>query len=70
MALSIAFLLALACTAGALAAVKPSSSPLGRTVEAFELKDFAGKPYRLADFADRKAVVVVYLGTECEPLQA
>lgn len=64
-ALSIALLLALACTAEGLAADKPSSSPLGRTVENFELKDFAGKPSKLADFADRKAVVVVYLGTEC-----
>ncbi len=44
---------------------KEAVSPIGRQVDAFELKDFAGKPYKLADFADRKAVVVVYLGTEC-----
>ncbi len=42
-----------------------ASSPIGRVVEDFELKDFGGKPYRLSDFADRQAVVIVYLGTEC-----
>jgi peroxiredoxin/mono/diheme cytochrome c family protein len=41
------------------------ASPLGRTVENFQLKDFGGKPYQLSDFAGNKAVVVVYLGTEC-----
>jgi peroxiredoxin/mono/diheme cytochrome c family protein len=32
---------------------------------AFTLKDAAGKPVALADFKDKKAVAVVFLGTEC-----
>jgi peroxiredoxin len=36
-----------------------------KTIEAFTLKDTAGKEISLADFKDRKAVVVVFLGTEC-----
>lgn len=40
-------------------------TPLGRQVENFELRDYQGKPYALADFADRQAVVIAVLGTEC-----
>lgn len=36
-----------------------------RTIAGFALKDTAGKVVSLADFAERKAVVVVFLGTEC-----
>src|SRR5262245_30009359 len=31
----------------------------------FTLKDIAGKPISLSQFQDKKAVVVVFLGTEC-----
>jgi peroxiredoxin len=31
----------------------------------FTLKDSAGKPIALADFKDKKAIVVVFIGTEC-----
>lgn len=41
------------------------ASPIGRTVDRFQLNDFRGKEYSLADFANRKIVVVVFLGTEC-----
>src|SRR5215207_6909245 len=38
-------------------------------VEAFTLKDYRGAEYSLADWKDKKAVVVVFVGTEC-PLAA
>jgi peroxiredoxin/mono/diheme cytochrome c family protein len=41
------------------------ASPIGRTVDSFQLNDFRGKEYSLADFANRKIVVVAFLGTEC-----
>ena len=34
-------------------------------MENFSARDFRGKETALADFADSKAVVVVFLGTEC-----
>jgi peroxiredoxin len=43
----------------------PAAADPGRTVESFTLKDTAGKTWSLADLRDRKAVVVVFLGTEC-----
>ena len=42
-----------------------SSSPIGRKIDAFCAKDFDGKQYQLSDFADKKLVVVAFLGTEC-----
>ncbi len=48
-----------------LAADKRPATPLGRQVQDFELRDFQGKPYKLSDLADKRAVVVAYLGTEC-----
>jgi peroxiredoxin len=41
------------------------SSPVGRKVENFTLNDFYGKSHALADFKDKKAVVLAFLGTEC-----
>lgn len=41
------------------------SSPIGKRIESFELKDFGGKAHTLAELADKQAVVVVFLGTEC-----
>jgi len=41
------------------------SSPLGRTVEDFTLKDFRGKAHSLHDFGESRAIVVAYMGTEC-----
>jgi peroxiredoxin len=38
---------------------------LGKKVEPFSLKDTAGKTVSLADFKDRKAVVVLFVGTQC-----
>jgi peroxiredoxin len=36
-----------------------------RTVKPFRLADSAGKTWSLADHKDRKAIVVLFLGTEC-----
>ena len=41
------------------------NKPVGGKVENFTLKDFRGQPHALADFQDKKAVVVVFLGAEC-----
>lgn len=38
---------------------------VGRAIENFELRDFYGKPHRLSDYADRKVLVVAFLGTDC-----
>jgi peroxiredoxin len=39
--------------------------PAGRIIPDFSLPDTAGKPWSLRVVEDRKAVVVVFLGTEC-----
>ena len=41
------------------------TSPIGKKVEGFSARDFRGKEASLADFADSKAVVIAFLGTEC-----
>jgi peroxiredoxin len=38
---------------------------VGKPASAFSLKDTAGKEVSLADFKDKKAVVVIFVGTEC-----
>src|SRR5262245_3961220 len=43
----------------------PAPAAPGKTLDAFTLKDAAGKPVALADFKDKKAIVVLFLGTEC-----
>src|SRR5579862_8565623 len=43
---------------------KPAGS-VGKTIPNFTLKDIAGKDWSLADAAKKKAVVVVFIGTEC-----
>lgn len=40
-------------------------SPLGNTVHDFQLRNCYGKEVSLSDFADAKAIAIVYLGTEC-----
>jgi peroxiredoxin len=47
------------------AAAEEAATPLGKQAGSFSLQDFQGKPYSLADFQDRHAVVVAFLGTEC-----
>src|SRR5947209_7219058 len=43
---------------------RPAGS-VGKTIANFTLKDYAGKPWSLADAANKKAVIVVFMGTEC-----
>ena len=51
--------------------VDPATNRPSRRVSAttqvspFEMKDYRGKPYTLADFEDSKFVVAIFLGTEC-----
>jgi peroxiredoxin len=50
----------------ALAGPAPADGrPAGRKIAEFTLPDTAGKPWSLHATADRKATVVVFLGTEC-----
>lgn len=42
-----------------------STSALGRKAENFTLNDFYGKSHSLAEFKDKKVVVLAFLGTEC-----
>src|SRR5207302_9727303 len=37
----------------------------GKQIDNFTLKDGTGKSWSLHDFKDKKAVVVVFIGTEC-----
>jgi peroxiredoxin/mono/diheme cytochrome c family protein len=55
----------LALLAGGSLAAAGETSPIGKKVENFSAKDFRGKEVSLKDFADSKAIVVVFLGTEC-----
>lgn len=41
------------------------SGPLGRQIDNFQLDDFRGKQVSLSDFAESRAVVVAFLGTQC-----
>ena len=42
-----------------------AETPLGRKLDALQLKDYRGRDYSLSDFKDQKLVVVAFLGTEC-----
>lgn len=53
----------LTTAANATGAAEPSGS--GQTIEVFSAPDIYGETRSLADYADRKAVVVLFLGTEC-----
>jgi peroxiredoxin len=50
---------------GVLAAAPADKSPVGRQISGFELHDYLGATHRLDEWAGKKAVVVVFLGTEC-----
>lgn len=38
---------------------------VGKQISNFTLRDFRGKEHSLSDYADSKAVVVIFLGTDC-----
>jgi peroxiredoxin len=45
--------------------VVDAATPIGRTIDEFELRDYRGAEHKLSDLADRKLVVVAFLGCEC-----
>jgi len=47
-----------------------SNSALGRKAENFTLNDFYGKSHTLADYKDKKLVVLAFIGTECPVAKA
>ena len=42
-----------------------SSSPIGKQIADFQLQDYLGARHSLADWTNKKAIVVAFLGTEC-----
>ncbi|MDX1947642.1 MAG: redoxin domain-containing protein [Pirellulaceae bacterium] len=40
-------------------------TPQARTISNFELPDYRGKTWSLAEFKEKRAIVVVFVGTEC-----
>ena len=42
-----------------------AANRIGKTIDAFSLKDFGGKTWATADFEDKQILVVAFLGTEC-----
>ncbi len=61
----LALLAALVLTGGALAVAADEASPVGKKIDNFTARDFRGKEVSLKDFADKKIVVVAFVGTEC-----
>ena len=48
-----------------LAAAEEAATPLGKQIENFQLPDFLGAPHALADWKEKPAVVVAFVGAEC-----
>lgn len=57
--------IALAAVALSAVATAEEASRVGRKINNFELRDFYGKVHQLSDYADRKVLVVAFLGTDC-----
>lgn len=53
------------CSCLAASAVAQAPSNIGKAITSFSLKDAAGKSISLDTLKDKKAVVVVFLGTQC-----
>src|SRR5580704_1043239 len=58
-AVCLASLTSFACVCAA------DDAALGKRVESFSLRDFHGNAHSLAQYADKKAVVLVFLGADC-----
>src|ERR1022692_3679791 len=43
----------------------PEPTPIGRAIDDFLLYDVLGRPHALAEWSDRKLIVVAFLGAEC-----
>ena len=46
-------------------AAETTKTAIGRKIEDFSLRDYRGKVHALADYADSKFVVVVFVGNDC-----
>lgn len=55
----------MAVAIGAAAGPLYAAGRVGEIVDDFTLQDFRGREVSLSDYADRRAVVLVFLGTEC-----
>ena len=42
-----------------------AGTPIGRQIDDFKLQDYLGTAHQLADWKDKQAVVVAFVGTEC-----
>lgn len=42
-----------------------AASPIGKQIDDFKLQDYLGARHQLAEWADKRAVVVAFLGVEC-----
>src|SRR5262249_22379999 len=60
-----ATLIMLLAAGTARAEASKSPSPIGKTIGDFALKDTEGKTWSLKDLKAKKAVVVVFVGTQC-----
>jgi peroxiredoxin len=48
-----------------LAATADGSPPIGQKIDAFTLKDSLGTTHSLSDWKDRRAMAVIFIGTDC-----
>src|SRR5262249_24758534 len=62
MVLSLALLLV---PVGAFGSPQKKASPVGKKIDAFQLRDYRGAERSLNDFADRKLLVAAFVGCEC-----
>ena len=61
----VSWLLVLVVALASVGVAAAEDSPIGKKIAGFTARDLHGKSVSLADFSDRKAVVVAFLGTEC-----
>lgn len=58
-------LVLLALSAATLADANDQSAQVGKQIENFSLQDYLGTSHQLAEWKDKKAIVVAFLGVEC-----
>src|SRR5271155_4072185 len=64
-ALSLSLLLLAPLAANDVETKKSPEAAVGRQITGFELHDYLGAVHKLDEWSDKKAIVVVFLGTEC-----
>jgi len=50
---------------GPFASAAEQDAAIGRKLAPFALRDYRGRTHRLADFSDKRILVIAFLGTEC-----